>query len=233
MLIFLELLRNIWSNFSLDDLPVLKSIFIEGCINLKSILFAEDAPQKSLSFLRITRIWDCNELESFYSGGLVTPNLIYFAVWKCDKLPSLPEALNTLSDLQEMAIDNLLNLHSYFIDDLPINLQELTVGSVGGIIWNTEPTWEHLTCLSGLRISSDDMVNKLMVPLLPPLLVTLCISGFNYTSIDGKWFQHLTFLCKIVIANALKLKSLPKEGFPSSLSIAHIPSIIIDDELIT
>ncbi|KAL5077887.1 hypothetical protein RYX36_016871 [Vicia faba] len=248
---------NSMMSFTLDDLPVLKSLFIEGCKNLKSISVTEDAPQKSLSFLRSIRIWDCNELESFPPGGLVTPNLVYFAVWKCEKLPSLPKALNTLSDLQEMAIDNLPNLQSYFIDDLPINLQELTVGSVGGIMWNTEPTWEHLTCLSVLRISSDDTVNKLTVPLLPASLVTLCISGFNDTGIDGKWFQHLTSLRNIEIVNALKLKSLPKEGFPSSLSvlsitccpllvarlrrkrgkewrkIARIPSIIIDDELIT
>ncbi|KAL5073837.1 hypothetical protein RYX36_012821, partial [Vicia faba] len=65
--------------------------------------------------------------------------------WKCDKLPSLPEALNTLSDLQEMEIYNLPNLHSYLIDDLPINLQELTVGSVGSIFKNV---YADESCLS-------------------------------------------------------------------------------------
>jgi hypothetical protein len=156
-----------------------------------------------------------------------------------------------------MEIDNLPNLQSFVIDDLPISLQELTVGSVGGIMWNTEPTWGHLTCLSVLRINSDDMLKTLMGPLLPQSLVTLCIRGFNGKSMDGKWFQHLTSLQNLEIVNAPKLKSLPKIGFPSSLSIlsitlcpllvallrrkrgkewrkiSHIPSIIIDDELIT
>jgi len=248
---------NSMISFSLGALPVLKSLFIEGCKNLKSILIAEDASEKSLSFLRSVKIWDCNELESFPPGGLPTPNLVYIAVWKCEKLHSLPEAMNTLTGLQEMEIDNLPNLQSFVLDDLPISLQELTVGSVGGILWNTEPTWEHLTCLSVLRINSNDTVNTLMVPLLPASLVTLCICGLSDTSIDGKWLQHLTSLQKLEIVNAPKLKSLPKKGLPSSLSvlsmarcplleeslrrkrgkewrkITRIPAIIIDGELIT
>ncbi|PNX75818.1 disease resistance protein [Trifolium pratense] len=156
-----------------------------------------------------------------------------------------------------MEIDNLPNLQSFVIDDLPINLRELTVGSVGGILWNTEPTWERLKCLSVLRIKGADMVNAFVVPFLPPYLVTLCICGLRDKSIDRKWLQHLTSLQNLEIVNAPKLKSLPKNGLPSSLlvlsmsrcplldaslrrkqgnewrKIAHIPSIIIDDELIT
>ncbi|XP_058723731.1 putative disease resistance RPP13-like protein 1 [Vicia villosa] len=248
---------NSMISFTLGVLPVLKSLFIEGCKNLKSILIAEDASHKSLSFLRSIKIWDCNELESFPPGGLATPNLIYFAVWKCEKLSSLPEAMHNLTALQEIEIDNLPNLRSFVINNLPISLKELTVGFVGEIMWNTDPTWEHLTCLSVLRINSNDTVNALMGPLLPTSLVKLCICGLNTTRIDGKWLQNLTSLQNLEIVNALKLKSLPKKGFPSSLSvfsvtrcplleaslrkkrgrewlkIAHIPSIIIDDELIT
>ncbi|KAL5077272.1 hypothetical protein RYX36_016256 [Vicia faba] len=247
---------NSMISFTLGALPVLKSLFIEGCKNLKSILTAEDTSQKSLSVLRSLKIWDCNELESFPPGGLATPNLIYFAVWKCEKLPSLPEAMHNLTNLQEVEIDNLPNLQSFVVDDLPYALRELTVGSVGGIMWNIEPTWEHLTCLSVLRINGDGTVNMLMRPLLPASLVTLCIRGLNNTSIDGTWLQHLNSLQNLEIVNAPKLKSLPK-GLPSSLSvlsitrcpllvatlrrkrgkewrkIVHIPAIIIDDELIT
>ncbi|CAJ2638855.1 unnamed protein product [Trifolium pratense] len=248
---------NSMISFTLGALPVLRSLFIEGCINLKSILIAEDASEKSLSFLRSIKIWDCNQLDSFPPGGLATPNLAYIALWKCEKLHSLPEAMNSLTGLQEMEIDNLPNLQSLVIDDLPSSLQELTVGSVGGIMWNTEPTWEHLTCLSVLRINGNDTVNALMVPLLPSSLVTLCICGLGDTSFNGKWLQHLISLQNLEIVNAPKLKLLPKEGLPSSLSvlsmtrcplleaslrrkqgkewrkIAQIPAVIIDDELIT
>ncbi|XP_027186403.1 putative disease resistance RPP13-like protein 1 [Cicer arietinum] len=179
---------NSMISFTLGALPILKSLFIEGCKNLKSILITEDASQKSLSFLRSIRIWDCNEFESFPPGGLATPNLVYIAMWKCEKLCSLPQAMNTLTDLQEMEIDNLPNLQSFVVDDLPISLQVLTIGSVGGIMWNTGPTWEHLNRLSMLRIKGSDTVNLLMVPLLPASLVTLCICGLNDTRIDRKWF---------------------------------------------
>ncbi|XP_045815248.1 putative disease resistance protein At3g14460 [Trifolium pratense] len=248
---------NSMISFTLGALPVLKSLFIEGCKNLKSILIAEGASEKSLSFLRSIKIWDCNELESFPPGGLATPNLVYIAVWKCEKLRSLPEAMNTLTALQEMEIDNLLNLQSFVIADLPISLRELTVGSVGGILRNTEPTWIHLKCLSVLRIKGGDMVKTFVVPFLPTFLVTLCICGLDDKNIDWKWLRHLTSLQNLEIVNAPKLKLLPKKGLSSSLlvlsmthcpllkaslrrkqgkewrKIAHIPSIIIDGELIT
>ncbi|XP_058758778.1 putative disease resistance RPP13-like protein 1 [Vicia villosa] len=168
-----------------------------------------------------------------------------------------------LNSLQQLTIDgfpslmSFPNLQSFVIDELPSSLRKLSVGSVGGIVWNNEPTWEHLTSLLELRINADDMVNTLMGPLLPTSLVKLCICGLNDTSIDEKWLQHLTSLQNLEIINAPKLKSLPKKGFPSSLSvlsvtrcplleaslrkkrekewrkIAHIPSIVINDELIT
>ncbi|XP_058721756.1 putative disease resistance protein At3g14460 [Vicia villosa] len=213
---------NSMTSFTLGALPVLKSLFIEGCNNLKSISIAEDVSLKSLSFLRSIKIWDCNELESFTLGGLATPNLRFIAMWKCEKLHSLPEAMNSLADLREMEIDNLPNLQSLVINELPSSLQKLSVGSVGGIMWNTEPSWEHLTCLSVLRINGDDTVNMLMGPLLPTSLVKLCICGLNDTSIDEKWLQHLTSLRKLEIINAPKLKLLPKKGFPSSLSVLSV-----------
>ncbi|XP_058746407.1 putative disease resistance RPP13-like protein 1 [Vicia villosa] len=208
---------NSMISFTLGALPVLKSLFIEGCINLKSILVAKDVSQKSLSFLRSITIWDCNELESFSPGGLATPNLIYFAMWKCEKLPSLPKAMHTLTELREMEIDNLPNLQLFVTNDLPSSLQELTVGSFGGIMKNTRPTWKYLTRLLVLRINSDDSVNMLMGPFLTASLLTLCIYDLNDAIIDGKWFQHLNSLQKLEIVNARKLKSVPKEGLPSSL----------------
>ncbi|XP_058729596.1 putative disease resistance RPP13-like protein 1 isoform X2 [Vicia villosa] len=218
----------------------------------------EDASQESLSVLRSLKIWDCNELESFPPGGLATPNLNYFAVWKCEKLPSLPEAMHTLAVLQEMEIDNLPNLQSFAIYVLPYALRELTVGFVGGIMRHIKHSWEYLPYLSVLRINGDGTIKMLLGrPLLSAKLVTLCICGLDDTSIDDKWLQHLTSLQNFEIVNAPKLKFLPKKGLPSSLSllsmtrcpllvaklrrkrgqewrkIAHIPAIIIDDELIT
>ncbi|CAI8593957.1 unnamed protein product [Vicia faba] len=246
---------NSMISFTLGALPVLKSLFIEGSKNLKSILIAEDASPKSLSFLRSIKIWDCNELELFPPGGLATPDLVCFAVWKCEKLPLLPTRMHTLTGLRVMEIDNLPNLQYLVIYDFPSSLQELTIGSVGGIMQNYGPVWKHLTCLSVLRINGND--NMLLGLFLPASLVTLCIYDLKDKVIDGKWFQHLNSLQKLEIVNAPKLKSLPKDGLPSSLSllsitccplleaslrrkrgrewrkIAQIPFIIINDKIIT
>src|SRR4051812_32462683 len=102
---------------------------------------------------------------------------------------------------QVMEIDNLPNLQSVVMEEFPDSLQKLSVSSVGGIMWNTEATWEHLTYLLELRINGGDIVNTLMGPLLPTSLVTLCICGLNDTSIDEKWLQHLTSLQNLEIIN--------------------------------
>jgi hypothetical protein len=251
---------NSMTSINLCSLPVLKRLYICGCKNLKAVVIAEDTSQQNLLFLRTIKVEDCHELESVSLGGLCIPNLIHLTVSECKKLRFLPESMNTLASLQKMEIHDLPNLQSLSMDDFPISLRELSVGNVGGILWNT--TWEHLTCLSVLLIAGDDIVKALMkteVPLLPAFLVSLVICGVeDIKCLDGKWLQHLTSLQHFTILEAPKLESLPKAGkFPSSLKVlrvkqcplleeslrrkrgkewrkvAHIPSILIDLEMIT
>ncbi|CAJ2638789.1 unnamed protein product [Trifolium pratense] len=248
---------NAMTSFSLGSLPVLKSLFIERCKNLKSIS-VEDVPQQSLLFLTSIKIKHCDELQFFSLGGFPTPNLIYFEVRFCKKLCSVPEPMNNLAGLQVMKIDGLPNLQSFAKDGLPINLVQLSLGSVGGILWNT--TWERLTCLS-LLVIKGDRVNapmKMDVPRLPVSLISLKLHDLDdIECLDGKLLHHLISLQKLEITSAPKLKLLPDEGLPSSLSvlsivdcplleasllrkrgkewrkIAHIPSIIINYKVIT
>ncbi|KAK2386037.1 putative disease resistance RPP13 protein [Trifolium repens] len=273
---------NSMTSFNLCSLPVLKTLEIDNCKNLKSILIVEDELQHNLLFLRSIEIWNCNELESVSLCGLPIPNLICLSVRFCEKLRSLPEPINILASLQEMSICGLPNLQSCSINDFPISLRELRVNKVGGVLWNT--TWEHLTALSVLRITGDDIVKAVMnmeVRLLPISLVTLSIGDVeDIECLDGLWLHHLTSLENLVFSSCNNLKSLPKKGFPSSLKnlkltrcndlkslpeeglpsslkeltidecpllkasllgkrgkewrkIAHIPTIVIDLELIT
>ncbi|MCH80184.1 disease resistance protein [Trifolium medium] len=251
---------NSMTSFPLGSLPVLKSLYIAGCKNLKSIVIAEDALQHNLLYLRYIVITCCDELESFCLGGLPTPNLIDLTVYECKKLQSLPRPINVLASLQEMKIGDVPNLQSFSVDDFPTSLRELTVSNIGGILWNS--TFERLNSLSVLRIWSDVIVKALMemkVPLLPASLVSLQISSLkDIECLDGRWLQHLTSLQDFTILNAPKLKSLPEEGkLPSSLKvlrirmcplleasllrrrgkewckIAHIPFIVINGDMIT
>ncbi|RHN65663.1 putative leucine-rich repeat domain, L domain-containing protein [Medicago truncatula] len=251
---------NSMTSFTVCALPVLRSLCIYGSKNLKSILIAEDVSQQKLLLLRTIKIEHCDELESFSLGGFPIPNLIHLSVCNCKKLYSLPRSINILASLEEMKIHDLPNLQSFSIHDFPISLRELSVGNVGGVLWNT--TWERLTSLLELLIWGDDIVNVLMkteVPLLPASLVSLKISLLeDIKCLDGKWLQHLTSLQHFDIIDAPKLKSLPKKGkLPSSLKvlnikkcpllkaswqkkrgkewrkIAHIPSVLINGQMIT
>ncbi|CAI8596114.1 unnamed protein product [Vicia faba] len=211
------------TSFTLRSLPVLKNLTIYYCACLKSILLAEDASNQNLLSLETINIGNCNELESVSSlSGLLSPNLTDLRVTNCEKFRSLPESTNTLTSLQNMEIIGLPNLQSF---SLPISLQELRVGNVGGVSWNT--TWENLTSLSKLDIRGDDIVKALMrrnVPVLPTSLVSIEISGLkDIKCLYGKWLQHLTSLQKLEISHANLLKSLPEEGeLPFTLKELYI-----------
>ncbi|KAK2440029.1 putative disease resistance RPP13 protein [Trifolium repens] len=273
---------NSMISFTLCSLPVLKTLHIINCKNLKSILIVEDELKHNLLFLRSIEIWNCHELESVSLCGLPIPNLIDLSLGFCENLRSLPEPINIRASLQKMSICGLPNLQSCSINDFPISLRELRVNKVGGVLWNT--TWEHLTSLSELRIRGDDIVKAVMnmeVRLLPISLVTLSIGDVeDIECLDGLWLHHLTSLENLEFFRCNNLKSLPKKGFPSSLKnlklwfcndlellpqvglpsslkeltihecpllkasllgkrgkewrkIAHIPTIVIDSELIT
>lgn len=100
-----------------------------------------------------------------------------------------------------MSINDLPNLQSFFIDDLPSNLLKLLICKARGIWWNT--TWEHLTSLSELCLLFDDIVKgkmKTQVPFLPTNLISLEILLIeDITYLDCMWLQHLTFLHKLKI----------------------------------
>ena len=107
-----------------------------------------------------------------------------------------------------------------------------------------------------VSFSSEELESFPEKALLPPTLTDFTISSSpNLKSLNE--FQHLTSLQHLDIANCDKLQYLPKEGLPASLSslrlsgcpllekrcdrekgedwtkIAHIPMIMIEDEVIT
>ncbi|MED6217420.1 hypothetical protein PIB30_017480 [Stylosanthes scabra] len=248
------------TSLPLGSLPVLKDLQIERCKNLKSIsILEEEEASQSLMFLESLRAYDCPELESISLLELSVPNMHSFAVEGCNKINSLPEHINNLSSLQALWMRDLPNLESFAEEGLPINLRRLGVGNDEGVYSNTPITkWglERLTSLSFLHIRGDYMVKKLMeiqVPLLPNSLETLVIKDAGEMQhLDGKWLQHLTSLKLLSLLECDKLRSLPEEGLPSSIShlemkgcpmlkasyqrkkgkdwpkIAHIPLIISD-----
>ncbi|RHN78355.1 putative P-loop containing nucleoside triphosphate hydrolase, leucine-rich repeat domain, L [Medicago truncatula] len=253
---------NSMTSFYLGCFPVLKSLFILGCKNLKSISVAEDDASHSHSFLQSLSIYACPNLESFPFHGLTTPNLNSFMVSSCPKLKSLPEPIHSLSSLYQLIVYGLPKLQTFAQESLPSNLRILEVSNYGSLSTSAITKWglKYLTCLAELRIRGDGLVNSLMKmeeSLLPNSLVSIHISHLYYQKcLTGKWLQHLTSLENLEISDCRRLESLPEEGLPSSLSvltikrclllqancqsnggkewhkISHIPCIIIDNKVI-
>nr|KYP59764.1 Putative disease resistance RPP13-like protein 1 [Cajanus cajan] len=77
------------TSFPLGCFPVLKSLFILGCKNLKSITVTQRASPQSLSCLQSLSVYACPNLESL-PFPLAPPNLNNLLVSSCRKLKSLP-----------------------------------------------------------------------------------------------------------------------------------------------
>uniref|UniRef100_A0A0R0KP70 Disease resistance RPP13-like protein 1 n=1 Tax=Glycine max TaxID=3847 RepID=A0A0R0KP70_SOYBN len=83
---------------SLTSLPLvtfanLKSLKIDNCEHLESLLVSGAESFKSLCSLKIFR---CPNFVSFWREGLPAPNLTRIEVLNCDKLKSLPDKISSL-----------------------------------------------------------------------------------------------------------------------------------------
>jgi hypothetical protein len=74
-----------------------------------------------------------------------------------------------------------------------------------------------------IRSKSEDVVYFPEPGFMPSCLISLQICGFpNMISLDKKGLQHLTSLQQLWVEDCPKLKYMPKELLPASLSTIHI-----------
>ena len=269
-------------SFPLAFFTKLEHLNIQQCRNLESLYVPDELHHVDLTYLRSLNIYDCPKLVSFPQGGLPAPNLTSLRIYMCNKLKSLPQGMNTLlTSLQELDI-NRLEIDSFPDGGLPANLSKLFIRNCHKLV-NCRMEWalHTLPFLRTLRIGGNNKEQRLEESFLeeerflpssltdliiwdfPNLkflhnkglqhLTTFVISSFpNLKSLDNE-FQHLTSLETLQIENCEKLKYLPKQGLPSSLSrlsiggcpllkkrcqrdkgkewpkISHIPCIVFDE----
>ncbi|KAK4592222.1 hypothetical protein RGQ29_016652 [Quercus rubra] len=205
--------------------PNLTTISINNCNKLKSLPENMRTLFPSLEFLEVRQ---CPKLESFPEGGL---NLVTLYVSYCDKLFS--RGLQDLHSLREIFIDddNCKEVESFPEEALlPPTLTNINILSFPKL--KSLKGFQHLTSLKQLFISNCD--------------------NLQYSPEEG----FPTNLSSLIINCCPKLQYLPEDGFPTTLSsliiyscpllkqrcerekgeewpkIAHIPNIVIDDELI-
>ncbi|KAK4590312.1 hypothetical protein RGQ29_020743 [Quercus rubra] len=204
--------------------PKLRCLSIWDCKNLESLSMS-NRNQKDLTSLEALEIRDCPNLEYFPKGGLPTPNLTSIWLSNCKNLKELPHQLHTLNFLQSNFINNCPELVSFPEGGLPSNLSLLCITSCNQLIFGRDWGLHRLRCLSQLEIEGGckNLVSFPEEKLLPRNLNSLRISGLlNLEYLDYKGLQHLTALQTLEISCCAKLRSLPEEGLPSSLSVLCI-----------
>jgi hypothetical protein len=130
------------------------------------------------------------------------PSVADFGIFSCPEVELLPEG------------------------GFPSNLEVLVVEYCEKL-FASRMEWglQKLSSIRDLNIGSksEDVVYFPEPGLMPSCLTSLSFSGFpNMKSLDKKGLQHLTSLQQLLVGDCPKLKYMPKEVLPASLSTIHI-----------
>ncbi|XVF83320.1 hypothetical protein PTKIN_Ptkin16aG0477500 [Pterospermum kingtungense] len=222
-------------HFPLGSFPMLISLFIWGCKDLKSIgaLGVPHHKQQHLSCLKSLWISDCPNLISCFEIeeglSLSATNLTSLALSRCVNLKSLPEQMRSLfPSLEKLDVSDCPEIESFPKEGLPSKLKIIEIWSsdklIGGMM-RKEWTLQTLPLLAHFTIS-DSKVEIECFPdehLLPSSLTSLRIFRLpNLKVLDDKGFQHLTSLRRLYIEQCPKLQSMPSKSLLASLSHLRI-----------
>nr|CAN67431.1 hypothetical protein VITISV_015133 [Vitis vinifera] len=217
-------IRAVWETF----FTKLKTLHIWNCENLESFYIPDGLRNMDLTSLRRIQIWDCPNLVSFPQGGLPASNLRSLWICSCMKLKSLPQRMHTLlTSLDELWISECPEIVSFPEGGLPTNLSSLHISDCYKLMesrkeWGlqTLPSLRYLIISGGIEEELESFSEEW---LLPSTLFSLEIRSFPYLkSLDNLGLQNLTSLGRFEIGKCVKLKSFPKQGLPSSLSVLEI-----------
>uniref|UniRef100_A0A7N2LCY2 Uncharacterized protein n=1 Tax=Quercus lobata TaxID=97700 RepID=A0A7N2LCY2_QUELO len=172
--------------------------------------------------LRFLSIWDCVNLQSLSMPEGIEKDLTYLEALEIKDYPNLFHSLNSL---HSMFINNCPQLVSLSGGGLPSKLSVLCITFCDKLVLGREWGLHRLDCLSRLELEGgcENIVSFPEEELLPSNLNSLRISKLlNHEYLNYKGLQHLTALKTLEISYCNKLKSLPEEGLPSSLSFLCI-----------
>ncbi|KAJ6960546.1 hypothetical protein NC653_038547 [Populus alba x Populus x berolinensis] len=224
-----------------DELTVLPDGLLQNHTCLQSLLFGGMRSLRSLSnqlnnlsSLKSLRFMFCDKLESLPEGVQNLNSLESLRFMFCDKLESLPEGVQNLNSLEALVI---------------LECQELTSISEG---------LQHLTALKDFHLAGCPKLNSLpeSIQHLTSLRSLVIFSCDGLSSLPNQ-IRHVTSLSRLCIGYCSNLMSLPegirnlemlreleitkcpnlerrckREKGKDWPNIAHIPTIIINDQLI-
>ncbi|KAG5071128.1 hypothetical protein AAZX31_03G042500 [Glycine max] len=204
------------TSLPLVTFPNLKTLQIENCEHMESLLVSGAESFKSLWSLRISR---CPNFVSFWREGLPAPNLTHIEVLHCDKLKSLPDKMSTLlPKLEYLHISNCPEIESFPEGGMPPNLTTVRIINceklLSGLAW---PSMGMLTHLS-VGGPCDGIKSFPKEGLLPPSLPSLRLYDLsNLEMLDCTGLLHLTSLQVLTIDSCPLLENMVGERLPVSL----------------
>ena len=218
------------TSFPLAFFTKLEVLRFDNCDRLECLYIpdGDGLHHVDLTSLQILCIYGCPNLVSFPSVGLPIPNLKTLHIVGCKKLKSLPQGMHTLlTSLQDLYITDCPEIDSLPEGGLPTTLYDLLIHNCCKLMaCRTEWCLHSLPVLRRLLIGGSDEERLESFPeawFLPSTLTVLEIYDFpNLKLLDSKGLQHLNSLETLEIGRCEKLKYLPKQRLPSSLSHLYI-----------
>ncbi|KAJ7982361.1 Disease resistance protein [Quillaja saponaria] len=247
--------------FSLHLFPKLKKLKLNGCKHLETLSNSEEHQPIiiSLSYLQITR---CPKFVSFGKREFSAPKLKWCGIGDMENLKALPEQMHTLlPSLGGLTVINCPLVDSFPEGGLPSKLKQLRIFGCSKLI-ASRMDWGlcrlHSLQYFDIEFGDDSVESFPEEGLLPTSLSCVALSGRNLKSINHKGLLCLISLKELWIDDCPNLQGWPDEGLPRSLSIlnitgncplltkryqkekgedwhkiAHIPSVLINGEIIT
>ncbi|XP_057499127.1 putative disease resistance protein At3g14460 [Actinidia eriantha] len=215
------------THLPLDFFPKLRFLNISSCDNLGALSIPNGRGLQILTSFETVSIMDCRSMVSFPQGGLPAPNLRRFYLWWCLKLKVLPEQMQTLfPTLESLELRDCPEIESFPDGGLPSNLRELRISNCKKLV-DRRREWglQRLPSLRDFELGGDEDVGDSFPEdgLLPSTLTILSIWYLsNLKSLNKRGFQLLCSLKSLWIGQCPQLRSLPEEGFPTSLELLRI-----------
>ncbi|XP_027923036.1 putative disease resistance protein At3g14460 [Vigna unguiculata] len=180
--------------FPLDLFPKLHLIQLNRCQNIRRVSQEEHAH----NHLKVLRISECPQFESFPSEGLSAPWLQILSIRGAENLKLMPKCMQILlPSLTELEIIDCPKVEMFPDEGLPSNLKKMSLSSLK-LIASLRDTLGSNTCLESLIVEKLDVESFPGEVLLPRSLTTLHI-----------------FFC-------LNLKKLDYEGLCNISSVIYV-----------
>ncbi|GLT97984.1 hypothetical protein SLE2022_155210 [Rubroshorea leprosula] len=197
----------------LQDCTQLEEMRIENVKNLRSLPIDF---MHNLSGLVELELDSCDGLESLLEiSPSSVPNLETLNIWHLKNLKSLPNEMCNLTSIRYLIIWNCPGITSISEGGFPLNLERLEIGCQGMRQSMLEWGLNRLTSLKLFHIGWICLPDNLQ---LPVSLRSLLIRRMeNLKSISRGLLRNLSSLELLCFSVCPKLRSLPKEGLPTSL----------------